>query len=198
MLRTIHLGGSLAKYSRKSIVIDAPDIKMLMQGLYSMFGPRFKQKIRDGEWHITKKPLKNCAILNDSISAEEVPMTLSDAITEFWINPAIRARSAIIRIVVGVVLVVAGLYFKIPTLVTLGATLIIGGVTELLAPKPKTGQQSQSGQNPSFFFNGTVNVTEQGGPVPIVYGRVNRASSLVLSAGITTENIPPESNQRGV
>lgn len=43
---------------------------------------------------------------------------------------------------------------------------------------------------PSFLFNGSVNVAEQGMPVAICAGRrIRRAGSVVLSAGIRTEQI---------
>ncbi len=193
----VHLTGSLAKYSRKPIKIDAPDTLMLMQGLVCMFGPKFKQQIRDGQWHITRKRVKDC-VIDDSLAPEELSFKLRDD-TELWISPVVRANSAILRIILGVVLLAVAFFYPglAPAVVSFleaaGASLILGGVVQLLTGKPKiAGQAAQAGQNVSFIFNGTVNVTEQGGPVPIVYGRVNRASSLVLSAGMTTENIPPD------
>jgi len=197
MLRTIHLVGKLSRFSKKPVQIDADTTQMVMQGLIAMFGPSFKQMVREGEWHVTrnKKP-KECKTLDDSIGEEELAFGLGNTI-EIWFAPAVKALSAVVRIVVGVVLIVAGIFFKMPFLVKMGAMLVLGGVSELLAPKPSVGQQSQSGQNPSFLFNGTVNVTEQGGPVPIVYGRVRRASSLVLSAGISTENMTVTDTARG-
>jgi predicted phage tail protein len=74
----------------------------------------------------------------------------------------------------------------------MGVSLLLGGVTSLLTPKPKTPSYSQRespDERASFLFqNGAVNVTEQGGPVPLVYGRF-RSGSVTVSAGLTTEQV---------
>ena len=194
MLRTINFTGKLRQFSKKPVQIEADTTQMMMQGLILMFGPRFRQMIRDGEWHLTRNmKLKDVKSYDDTISHEELAFNLGKTV-EIWLCPAMKAKSAVARIVVGVILIVVGVFttwfggagiYAIQA----GISLILGGVVELLTPKPKIGQQNQAGQNPSFMFNGTVNVTEQGGAVPIVYGRVPRASSLVLSAGMTTENM---------
>lgn len=195
MLVTVHLNGKLAQFSKKPVQVTGSTTQMVMQGLICMFGPKFKQMIREGEWHLTRgKKLKDVTNPDETIAVEELAFNLGNT-TEIHLYPAIKAKSAVARVVVGVVLIVVGVF--VPGLGTLGAkiaisagtSLALGGVAEMLAPKPRTGQQNQSGQNASFLFNGTVNVTEQGGAVPIVYGRVQRASSLVLSAGISTENM---------
>lgn len=189
MLRTIHFTGKLAQFSKKPVQIEAETTLMLMQGLFNMFGPRFKQMVRDGEWHLTRgKKLKDVKSYDDTIGQDEIKFGLGST-TEIWMCPAVKAKSAVARIVVGVVLIVVGVVFQMPMLTQLGIGLALGGVAELLAPKPSVGVQEQAGNNASFLFNGTVNVTEQGGPVPVIYGRVQRASSLVLSAGISTENM---------
>lgn len=191
MLRTVHLNGVLKQFSKKPVQVSGDTTQMVMQGLFCMFGPRFKQIIREGQWHLTRgKKLKELADADESIGEEELAFNLGKT-TEIHLYPAVKAKGAIARIVVGAVLVVIGYFVPplAPILYKAGAALILGGISEMLAPKPRTNQQQQSGQNASFLFNGTVNVTEQGGAVPIVYGRVRRASSLVLSAGISTENM---------
>ncbi|MNX84398.1 Bacteriophage lambda tail assembly protein I [compost metagenome] len=73
-----------------------------------------------------------------------------------------------------------------------GIAMIIGGVVQMLTPVPKTGsQQDQAGteNKPSYLFNGAFNSTQQGLPVPIVYGQVLVGSS-VVSVGTWAEAIP--------
>ncbi len=43
-------------------------------------------------------------------------------------------------------------------------------------------------QRPSFLFNGSTNTSEQGSPVPLVYGQM-RTGSVLISVGVQTENI---------
>lgn len=71
--------------------------------------------------------------------------------------------------------------------VSIGASLVIGGVSQLLAPQPKA-PSPQEDQPPSYTFDGAVNTTAQGQPVPVGYGRMI-VGSAVISAGLTTEDI---------
>ena len=73
----------------------------------------------------------------------------------------------------------------------IGVSLALGGVSQLLTPTQKVADYSsreRPDQRPSFLFNGAVNVAEQGLPIPLVYGQM-RTGSVVVSAGITTDNI---------
>ncbi len=89
-----------------------------------------------------------------------------------------------------------------------GAAMVLGGTAQLLSPALTTGPRSfgaSSGRAParesfsprnnepadnraSYIFNGAVNLTAQGNPVPICYGRM-RIGSVVVSAGLSTEDI---------
>ena len=72
----------------------------------------------------------------------------------------------------------------------IGVSLIIGGVSQLLAPTPKisSGEDSNNDPRKSYSFSGIQNVTRQGVPVPIVYGETI-VGSVVISAGINTEDV---------
>jgi predicted phage tail protein len=73
----------------------------------------------------------------------------------------------------------------------IGAGMVVGGISQLLAGTPKApGIAEKEANRPSFLFNGVVNTTAQGHPVPIGYGRM-RVGSAVISAGITTEDLTP-------
>jgi len=88
-----------------------------------------------------------------------------------------------------------------------GASLILSGTAQLLSPQPAdlpgiTGTGAGGGRQSSFdpaknepadnqtsyIYNGAVNVTAQGNPVPICYGRM-RVGSVVVTAGISTADI---------
>lgn len=77
---------------------------------------------------------------------------------------------------------------------TLGASLIIGGVAQLLTPSPtlqqqqKIGKDSDSDPSKSYAFSGIQNVSRQGVPVNVVYGETI-VGSIVISAGISTERV---------
>lgn len=95
---------------------------------------------------------------------------------------------------------VAGFSFSLSSIAfSIGSSLVLGGVSAILSPQPKataglaeprygtTDSQSQSANNqPSYVFNGPVNTTAQGQPVPVGYGRMI-VGSAVVSAGITSD-----------
>jgi len=71
----------------------------------------------------------------------------------------------------------------------IGAGLVLGGVSDMLFPVPKTPQFS-SEQDPrlSFSFNGTQQTSRAGTPVPLVYGEIF-TGSVVISSSIDTEQV---------
>ena len=69
---------------------------------------------------------------------------------------------------------------------SIGLSLVLGGIAQLLAPTPDAPEPNESPDNmPSYLFRGAVNTTAQGHPVPIGYGRLIIGSA-VVSAGIST------------
>jgi predicted phage tail protein len=87
----------------------------------------------------------------------------------------------------------------------IGVSLILSGTAQLLSPQPAdlpgltgaTGARSNSfdpvnndpaDNRSSYIYNGAVNLTAQGNPVPICYGRM-RVGSVVVSAGVSTTDI---------
>lgn len=73
----------------------------------------------------------------------------------------------------------------------LGGLLIAGlllGVSLLFAPKaPKKPEADDHDKDDNYAFNGPDNITAQGTPVPIAYGRVH-VGSVVVSAGLELDN----------
>jgi predicted phage tail protein len=91
----------------------------------------------------------------------------------------------------------------------IGTSLILGGTAQLLSPTISDSPGSFGTTSPSrtrardsftpenneiadnrasYIFNGAVNLTAQGNPVPILYGRM-RVGSVVISAGLSVEDI---------
>ena len=74
----------------------------------------------------------------------------------------------------------------------IGASLVLGGVAQLLTPTPKINAPgtSQDNNDPrkSYSFSGIQQTSRQGVPVPIVYGET-LVGSVVISAGIDTVQV---------
>jgi len=84
----------------------------------------------------------------------------------------------------------AGAFLSQSTLYSIGTAMILGGVAQMISPIPKASDPSERPENkPSYSFNGAVNTTAQGHPVPVGYGRLI-VGSAVISAGIDVDEVP--------
>ena len=72
-------------------------------------------------------------------------------------------------------------------LTAIGTSLVIQGVSELLAPEPvmPNFNREQDPQDQSFIMTGLVNNTKQGVPINLVYGEM-LVGSTTVSSGIDT------------
>ncbi|USE81164.1 tail assembly protein [Cupriavidus gilardii] len=71
----------------------------------------------------------------------------------------------------------------------MGASMALGGIVQMLSPQPGGLSASDRPENkPSYGFNGPVNTSAQGGPVPLFYGGPLTVGSAVISAGIYAED----------
>lgn len=70
----------------------------------------------------------------------------------------------------------------------LGVSMMLGGVVQMLSPVQK-GLSTKDGPDngASYNFNGPVNTTAQGNPVPLLYGEII-VGSATISAGIYAED----------
>lgn len=75
-------------------------------------------------------------------------------------------------------------------LFSLGAGLLLTGVSQMISPAPQISSLSrgkEAARLESFSFSGIVNTSKQGLPVPIAYGRLF-VGSAVLSSGLDTDD----------
>ena len=74
-------------------------------------------------------------------------------------------------------------------LFSLGTSLLLTGIASLLTP-PVNNPKSDTAKKDSFLFDRAAELTTQGNPVPILYGRFLAASPLIISSAITTQQVP--------
>ena len=79
------------------------------------------------------------------------------------------------------------------TLTTIGTSMVIGGITELIAPqKPVSNVSNVSDIDPnirgSYSFTRIQNVSSSGVPIPIIYGLVF-SGSIIISSGTDNTQI---------
>ena len=79
----------------------------------------------------------------------------------------------------------------------LGASLLLGGVAQMLTKMPEMKPGSEKEKRQSTSFTNLSNMAAQGRIVPLAYGRI-RVGSLIISQGIETMDVdrnPPENKQ---
>jgi predicted phage tail protein len=70
----------------------------------------------------------------------------------------------------------------------IGVALVLSGVAQLLSPTPKTPGDTE--KRDSFLFDNATETSNQGLPVPLLYGRFLASSPLVISSSISTVGVP--------
>ena len=122
----------------------------------------------------------------------------------FSIAPVIVGAGGVGRILAGVALIGLGFlagggFFGaafaknlglIAAVKTVGVSLALGGVAQLISPTPSLGFNNgkEAARLESFSFSGIVNTSKQGMAVPICYGRAF-VGSAVISSGLDVDQV---------
>ena len=193
MLRKIKLYGKLAKFiGHRVLEADVATAAEAVRFLVANW-PEVERHMADQHYRVS--------IGTYDIDLEELHHPAGAAPISFV--PVVAGAGALGRILIGVALValsfvsfgagawagVAGSFGTAAGAASgsvavglLGASLIIGGVAQLLTPTPKISQD-EGDPRKSFSFSGIQNTNRAGVPVPVVYGET-LVGSVVISAGI--------------
>ena len=130
--------------------------------------------------------------------ADELAAPLSSK-EEIRIIPVTSGANAATRIILGTVLIVAGMVVTAGSggsasplgtaLIASGISMVIGGVAELLAPSPKTTKSNAKKDSPSYMFDGPINTIGSGYAVTVGYGEM-LVGSHVVSADLYSVEEP--------
>jgi predicted phage tail protein len=194
MLRKVRLYGGLAKFLNSrcfdlEVQNPAEAIRLLLANFPEL------------EVHMSKNFYK--IIVEDfAIDLEDLALPCGQG--DIKIIPVIGGAGGVGRILAGVALiafavVTAGIGLIATSLAfsigTIGASLVLGGVAQLISPVPTIGGSGADNKNDeddprkSFSFSGIQNTSRQGTVVPVVYGEVI-TGSIVISSGVDTINLP--------
>lgn len=215
-MRQLFLYGDLAEQYGSCFTVRANTVASAVRLMEANFKGKFMRGIIDGTYRVIagKSVDDEHAIHFDN---ELVRKGLNLGSKDLHIIPVPAGSGGAFRVVLGVALIAAAFYFAPaiigaagPTLgmatpiVSLGGmsltyssiamfglSLALGGIAQLLTPVAKVGDyasRESADERPSYLFNGAVNTVEQGGPVPVIYGRM-RTGSVVISGGIKSEDI---------
>jgi len=182
MLRKIRLYGELAKFvGHRVLEADVASAAEAVRFLLANW-PELEQ-------HMAQQHYRVRTAAHD-LGEEDLHNPMGQ---ELRIIPVIAGAGAVGRIILGVALIVAT--FAIPgaaawlgptavkIITTVGASLVIGGIGQLLTPTPRINTKDEGDPRKSFSFSGIQNTSRAGVPVPVVYGET-LVGSVVVSAGI--------------
>ncbi len=179
-----HLGKTFGRVFRMDVATPAEAIRALRANLEGF------------EQYLSKHSAPGYHVVIEKRSLGKDDLALPCGSGTIKIIPAVAGakRAGAFQTILGVVLVVVGAIMQaygIPVgsaLIKLGVTLIVGGVTQMLN-RPPTRSTSERPENaPSYTFNGPVNTTTQGNPVPVCYGEMI-VGSQVASFGLDVDDI---------
>jgi predicted phage tail protein len=211
MQRKIRLYGRLKKRFGPEFCLDVSSPLDAVRALILMV-PGFAEELKEGNYKIVRGNRQTGLYLD----IETVALELGNTREVHLIPTTAHAKSGFGKILAGVALIgiaiatggaaipaiglgaTAGTATAFGGLVigtglgimatSIGVMLALGGISMLLAPKPKATKAADSSKDGSFLFGGAQNTADQGIAVPIVYGRV-KAGSVVVSAGLDVEQM---------
>lgn len=207
-MKTIYLHGTLGKKYGKSYTLNVEDVVSACKHLARLV-PGFRKEVRDGTYKVIRGKVKG----GKQLGPDELYMTLKD---EVHIYPITAGSKGGGKAILGILLLGVAVFMTggaalgigaaafgtgltagagatlsltlAGTVAAFGASMLLGGVAMMLSPTPGSDYGSREDTTQSFLFNGVQNTTEQGGPIPLIYGRF-MVGSKVVSAAVTTEDI---------
>jgi predicted phage tail protein len=181
-MKTIKVYGQLAKeLGQRVFRADVESVAEAVRFLVSNF-PHLERHMADQHYRVsTGKHI---------LTEQELHYPVGDA-EVISITPVIVGSGSVFRAVLGVLLIAVSFFipgialFGValqPIVLGIGASLLLGGIAQLLSPVPSMDKGEKDPKNQSYSFSGIQNSSRQGLPIPIVYGEVV-VGSLVISSG---------------
>jgi predicted phage tail protein len=200
MLRKIKLYGKLAKFIGKRVLeADVANAAEAVRFLLANW-PKLEVHMSDQHYRVT--------VGTYALTIDELHDPAGAAPISFV--PVVAGAGAAGRIILGAALIIGAFFTGGATigllglaapiavstvLLGIGASLVLGGVAQLLTPVPKvpkgvnnSGKDTDDDPRKSYSFSGIQNTSRQGVPVPIVYGETV-VGAVTISAGIDTVQV---------
>lgn len=189
-MREIRLYGKLAKFIGKRVFrADVGSAAEAVRFLLANF-PQVEKHMTDQHYRVS--------LGKRDLELDEIHQPAGQQVIK--IAPVIAGAGSVGRILLGAALIAlsfvtfgAGAFAGVgiagawgsSLIFGVGASLLLGGVAQLLTPVPgtPTGMDSNNDPRKSYSFSSIQNTSRQGTPVPVVYGETI-VGSVVISAGI--------------
>jgi predicted phage tail protein len=199
MMRDIFLHGSIGRAFGRHFRLDVQTPSEAVRALM-MLRPGLRAALRPGWWRVIVGPPR----IRNGVTAEQLSMSMGSQ--PLHLVPATPPQGGgqgknIGSIILGTVLIIAGTLMTVfswgtlgpvgVSLILSGISMVAGGVAGLLTTppsQPDATEQTRPDDRPSFLFNGVTNNSQQGAPVPLIFG-THLVGSTVISAGLNVEQI---------
>lgn len=194
MLRTVHLHGALKdRFQQEKLELDVDTPFMLFAGLRSQLPGFRKYEASDANLAIVLTDETKQHGQSVTVDAFQFPFGKA---TDIHLVPKVEGQDPITAIAAISTALSVGTFTAtvIYIAAAVAVSFAVGKVMQAFAPSPTDTASERPDERPSFLYNGAVNITEQGYPVPLVYG-IHTTGSIVVSAGVTVEQIPYEPDQ---
>jgi len=182
-MQVVLLSGSLARlFGRKHRIATCGGFRDIIGYFKSQF-PGFEKHMMESSGKGVRYAVFNG---KENIGEEDLKKPTGREVVRIVPVLAGSKRAGALQTIIGAVLIVVGLVYS--PLLPVGIAMVAGGVMQMLSPQAKgLGTQDSPNNRPSYSFNGPVNTSVQGNPVPLLYGRMI-VGSAVISAGIYSED----------
>lgn len=198
-LTTVRLLGRLGKQFGREFRLDVASPAEAVAALCAI-RPTFRQELASSA---EKGVAYRVRIDSDDVNEQQLHYPARGRLIR--IAPVVQGAKSggLFQVVLGAALIAASFYIPGAAAGALGTTaaaklgsaafamgfsLALGGVVQMLTPAPRGLSTRDAPENgASYNFNGPVNTTRQGAPVPLGYGEIYTGSA-TISAGIYAEN----------
>ncbi|AXC71950.1 tail assembly protein [Salmonella enterica] len=194
----ICLYGDLQRFGKRISL----DIKTAAEGVYAlaMQIPGFRQRMSEGWYQIR--------IAGEDVSEQTLSARLHEPLPPgvvIHIVPRMEGAKSggVFQVVLGAVAVVAAFWTggasmaawgALSTgLFTAGASMMLGGVAQMLTPQPKApSMHSADNGKQNTYFSSLENMVAQGNPVPVPYGEIMTGSRRISQELSTRDESSPD------
>lgn len=181
------LHGDLKRFGRRFDIC----IKTAAEGLHALYLqiPGLRQRIQEG-WYQVRIAGRDAA--PDNVTARLHEPLPAGAVIHIVPRMEGAGNGGAFQFVAGAVLAVVGYalgWTGVGAVVgSIGVSMMVGGVVQMLTPKPQSPSTSHADNGKaSVYFSSVDNMVAQGNPVPIPYGEI-MCGSRVISQEITTRD----------
>ena len=184
MLTNVHLYGDLKRYG-ECLELDITTPGEAIKAI-SSWRPEFLQDLGDEKYIImvghdhVPLPLVNLSMPFGGEDLHFVPIAEGeDPATVGFITSAY----------IGSVIGYTAAFWVGYALATVAIYMVMTGIANLLFPAPKISEIDNDETPPSYSFNGILNTTRQGNPVPLCYGGPVLVGGQLISFQVAAEDL---------